>query len=72
MTLEEALELVARVVGQRLDWSSLESFLPEGLEPQLRRSAIASSFLAALELAKQGRLQLAQEAAFAPLMVKAA
>lgn len=72
MTLEEALAIVARIIGQRLDWSSLESFLPEGLDPELRRSAIASSFLAALELAKQGRLQLAQEAAFAPLMVKAA
>ncbi|WP_404710114.1 segregation and condensation protein A [Sphingomonas sp. MMS24-J13] len=72
MTLDEALALVARIIGQRLDWSSLESFLPEGLDPELRRSAIASSFVAALELAKQGRLQMTQEAAFAPLMVKAA
>lgn len=72
MTLDEALALIARVVGQRLDWSSLESFLPEGLDPELRRSAIASSFLATLELARQGRIQLAQERAFAPLMVKAA
>jgi segregation and condensation protein A len=72
MTLDEALELVARLVGQRLDWASLESFLPAGLEPDHRRSAVASSFVAALELARQGRLQLAQESAFAPLMVKAA
>ena len=72
MTLDEALALVARMVGQRLDWASLASFLPDGLDPALRRSAIASSFVAALELARQGRLQLAQEAAFAPLMVKAA
>jgi segregation and condensation protein A len=72
MTLDEALNLVARIIGQRLDWSSLESFLPEGLDPEMRRSAIASSFVAALELAKQGRLQIAQAAAFAPLMVKAA
>ncbi len=72
MTLEEALDLVAAMVGRRLDWASLESFLPEGLEPDHHRSAVASSFVAALELARQGRLQLAQEAAFAPLMVKAA
>lgn len=72
MTLEEALELVARMIGQRLDWSSLESFLPQDMAPDHRRSAVASSFVAALELARQGRLQLAQDAAFAPLMVKAA
>ncbi len=72
MTLEAALELVARTVGQRLDWAALETFLPDGLAPDLRRSAVASSFLAALELARQGRIALRQEHAFAPLLVKRA
>jgi segregation and condensation protein A len=72
MTLDEALELVARLIGQRIDWASLESFLPTDIDPELYRSAKASSFVAALELARQGRLQLAQDEAFAPLMVKAA
>ena len=72
MTLEEALDLVARMVGIKLEWTSLESFLPQGLEEDHRRSAIASSFVAALELARQGRLQLSQDQPFAPLMVRAA
>jgi segregation and condensation protein A len=72
MTLEAALELVARMVGQKLDWADLASFLPEEADPDYRRSAIASSFVAALELAKQGRLALRQEMAFAPLMVRRA
>jgi segregation and condensation protein A len=72
MTLDEALNLVGRMIGQRLDWASLESFLPEGLEPEHYRSAVASSVVAALELARQGRLALRQEAAFAPLMVRRA
>lgn len=72
MTLETAIELVAQMIGVHLDWASLESFLPAEMEPEYRRSAIASSFVAALELAKQGRLALAQEEAFAPLMVRAA
>jgi segregation and condensation protein A len=72
MTLDEALDLVARMVGRRLDWASLASFLPDGLEPAHHRSAVASSFVAALELARQGRIELAQDAAFAPLMVRAA
>jgi segregation and condensation protein A len=33
---------------------------------------LASSFVAALELARQGRLELDQEAAFADLMVRRA
>jgi segregation and condensation protein A len=72
MTLEAALQLVEHMIGIRLDWSSLESFLPAGLSPQLRRSALASSFLASLELARQGKLALAQDGAFAPLMIRRA
>jgi segregation and condensation protein A len=72
MTLEAALELVARMVGQKLDWADLASFLPDAEDEEYRRSAVASSFVAVLELAKQGRLALRQEAAFAPLMVKRA
>jgi segregation and condensation protein A len=72
MTLEAALELVARMIGQKLDWADLASFLPDAPDEEYRRSAVASSFVAALELAKQGRLALRQEAAFAPLMVRRA
>jgi segregation and condensation protein A len=70
MTLEAALERVSRLVGTRLDWATLESFLPDG-SGRLRKSALASSFLAALELAKQGRVELRQHAPFAPLYVRA-
>lgn len=70
MTLEAALQRIARMIGTRLDWSTLESFLPDGTG-RLRTSALASSFLAALELAKQGRVELRQHAPFAPLYVRA-
>ncbi|MEA1084166.1 ScpA family protein [Sphingomonas sp. CD22] len=70
MTLEAALERVSRLVGVHLDWATLESFLPDG-SGRLRKSALASSFLAALELAKQGRVELRQSAPFAPLYVRA-
>ena len=70
MTLEAALERVSRLVGSRIDWSTLESFLPDG-SGRLRTSALASSFLAALELAKQGRVELRQHEPFAPLYVRA-
>lgn len=71
MTLEDALHRVSNLVGMALDWTRLESFLPEGVSGQLRRSALASSFLAALELARQGRVDLEQDGAFEPLMLRA-
>ncbi|MBO9574773.1 MAG: segregation/condensation protein A [Sphingobium sp.] len=70
MTLDEALERVSRLVGASLDWSALESFLPETADPELRRSQLASSFVAALELARLGKVELQQEAIFAPLYLR--
>lgn len=72
MTLDEALDRLGRMIGQALDWTVLESFLPATQDPQFRKSALASSFLAILELAKRGRLEFIQEEAFAPIHVKAA
>jgi len=72
MTLDEAIERVSRLVGSAIEWMDIERFLPETDDPGFRRSALASSFVATLELARQGKLQLQQDEAFAPLMVKAA
>jgi segregation and condensation protein A len=72
MTLEEAIERVSRMIGTAIEWTFLESFLPSTQDPQFRRSALASSFLAALELARRGRLDIAQQEPFAPIKIKAA
>jgi segregation and condensation protein A len=73
MTLEEALVRIEALIGARMEWATLESFLPQTPDPEYRRSALASSFVAALELARQGRVELDQQGgAFSPLMVKAA
>jgi segregation and condensation protein A len=72
MTLDEAIERVGRMIGSALDWTALESFLPATQDPRFRRSALASSFVAMLELARRGRLEFAQEDAFAPIRLKAA
>jgi len=72
MTLEEAIDRVSRMIGMAIEWTAIEAFLPATDDAQLRRSALASSFLAALELARRGRLMLDQEEAFAPLRIKAA
>lgn len=70
MSLESALERVSSMLGVRLDWIRLEEFLPAHSDPRLRRSALASSFVAALELARTGRAELAQDEIFGPLRLR--
>ena len=70
MTLDDAIARVSLLLGEALDWTRLETFLPATLDPAYRRSALASSFVAALELARQGRLELAQDRPFGELLLK--
>ena len=72
MTLDEAIERVSKMIGMALDWTFLESFLPSTQDPQFRRSCLASSFLAVLELARRGQVELAQDEPFAPIRLKVA
>ncbi len=72
MTLDAALERLTRLVGVALDWSDLAAFLPPDAHGPMRKSALASSFVAALELARTGKVDLRQEKAFAPLMIRRA
>ena len=72
MTLEDALVRIERLLGAKLEWSEIRSFLSETPDPAFRKSALASSFVATLELARQGRVELDQAAPFAPLYVRAA
>jgi segregation and condensation protein A len=72
-TIEEALERLAKLVGTLPDWETLWRFLPAGLQDESwARSAVASTFVAGLELARQGRLQLRQFVPFGPLYVRRA
>jgi segregation and condensation protein A len=71
MTLDAALERVSRLLGMTVDWGVIESFLPDRASGAFRKSALASSFVAALELARQGRVELRQTSPFAPLYLRA-
>lgn len=72
ITLDAALQHLQRMIGIKLDWAELSDFLPSDYDGPLRRSAIASGFVAALELARQGRVDLKQDGAFEPLYLRAA
>lgn len=70
MTLESALDRVSNMLGVTLEWMELRDFLPPHAEPRLRRSALASSFVAALELARMGKAEIAQEETFGPMRLR--
>jgi len=70
MTLEDALIRVSNLLGEAIDWMDIRDFLPEGASPELRKSALASSFVAALELARQGHLEIHQKKTFSPLKIR--
>ena len=72
MALDEAILRVERMLGMAIEWTRIEAFVPASLDLAYARSALASSFVAALELARQGRLELLQDAPFAALEVRAA
>ena len=75
-TVEAAMERLAALLGsqERLagqTWCRLQALLPADLDDGIeRRSVVASGFLASLELARQGRIELEQAAAFAPVMLR--
>lgn len=70
MTLDSALARVSSMLGLSLDWMELRDFLPPHADPRLKRSALASSFVAALELARLGKAEIAQDEAFGPLRLR--
>lgn len=71
-TMEQALERMRGLIGYVGEWTELGSYLPEGwqLDPSRRRSATAAHFAAALELAKDGRIEIRQGRTFAPIEIR--
>ncbi|MEH3147097.1 MAG: ScpA family protein [Methylobacterium frigidaeris] len=72
-SLPEAREVLERLIGPRDDWADLDACLaPYLADPKRRATVRASSLSAALELAREGRIELRQDEPFAPLWIRAA
>ena len=70
-SLKEAREELERLLGIACDWVPLDQLLAEFLvEPELRKTALASGFTATLEMTREGALEIRQSKSFAPLMVR--
>jgi segregation and condensation protein A len=69
-SLAEARASLERLVGmtESEDWSCLDDYLLSYVvDPSQRATVFASSFAAALELVREGEMELNQKEAFAPL-----
>jgi segregation and condensation protein A len=70
-SLAEAREALERLIGRATDWCVLDEYLIAYMVEPLHAATVrASSFAAALELVREGRLEVHQHAAFAPLYVR--
>ncbi len=74
-SVQEALARLSRLMGALPGWAVLQRFLPEGLaplDPLERRAALASTLVAALETARGGGVELRQDRAFGPILLRRA
>lgn len=70
-SVDDALVRLRRVVGVVPNWQNLWQYLPEeALTGLTARSATATTFVACLELAKEGKLALRQDGTYGPLFLK--
>ena len=69
--LQEAREILERLIGQAGDWGRLDMFLMEYLvEPSMRATVMASSLAATLELVREGAMEVHQQSAFSPIYLR--
>ncbi|MGF1608160.1 MAG: segregation and condensation protein A [Kiloniellales bacterium] len=70
-SVEDALQRLRGLLGATPGWQSLLTFLPTDLQDDLqRRSAVASTFAASLEMVRQGKLQMRQDGTFGPIYLR--
>ena len=71
LQIEEARDRLERMLGRIPDWSGLTKLLPhDWAGGSRRRSALASTLLACLELVRDGKIEIRQLSPFAEVYVK--
>lgn len=67
-SVDDALGRLRSVLGKSPDWATLSSFLPDDLLEGLpTRAAIAATFVASLELVRDGHAEIRQDQRFGPI-----
>ncbi len=72
MSIEDARNRLKALLGTVPEWTDLARFLPPELGDGLAvRSAVASTLAAGLEMARAGEVQIRQDRAFGPILLRA-
>jgi len=69
-TIEEALERLSAALGRLPEWTRLETLAPRCSGPLAARSSLAAHLAAALELARDGGLEIRQDRPFTPVWIR--
>lgn len=70
-SLADAREALERLAGSIAEWTTMDEFLIQYcVAPEQQRTARASCFSASLEMVREGRIDIRQDRAFAPIWVK--
>ena len=70
-SLAEARQAIERLAGSISEWTTMDQFLIDYcVAPELQRTARASCFASSLELVREGRIEIRQDRAFAPIWMK--
>ena len=70
-SIQDARERLEAILGASLGWAPIDELIMQFLEdPQMKRTVLASSLSASLELTREGLAELRQKKAFAPLYVR--
>ncbi|MDE2577804.1 MAG: segregation/condensation protein A [Hyphomicrobiales bacterium] len=70
-SLAEARETLERLVGLAAEWTVMDDYLVHWcVTPEMARTVRASSFASSLELVREGRMDIRQDRAFAPIWVR--
>lgn len=70
-SLQDARDLLSRLVGRMADWAPINSYLVDYLVDESERATVlASTFSASLEMVREGQLELRQSDPFAPIYLR--
>lgn len=70
-SVQDARERLEAILGTAIDWAPIDALVLEYMgSPEMKRTALASSLGASLEMTREGHAELRQESAFAPLFIR--
>ena len=70
-SLQEARDILQRLIGESADWIAMDSYLEQYLaKPDERATVRASTFASSLELVRQGEIEVRQSETFGPILLR--